>query len=202
MPSNRDPFTPEFARIRPSILARDLYRCRKCGYDSELEVHHVLGYTINTPDALVTLCMPCHDIAPNGMVEYYEWEHSGISGIAHALQYVAARCPDIPLEMIYKTLRSSYVLRKLRTAIDMLAGKHRKKKLGQRCEGRKPYGTHPGEREGLERILRLRRDGMPYIHIARTLDAEGFKSREGKPWQTSTIRKVILDNERQPALFQ
>ena len=60
----------EFASVRPKILKRDNYTCQKCYFQSlngGMEVHHikliVYGGT-NDYDNLITLCEPCHSLAP------------------------------------------------------------------------------------------------------------------------------------------
>ena len=49
-------------------VARDQYRCRLCGHDRVIRVHHIDGRgetspepTNNEPSNLVTLCLLCHD---------------------------------------------------------------------------------------------------------------------------------------------
>ena len=42
-------------------------RCRACGSDDDLEVHHILpvhagGPELAPPDGLITLCRPCHHV--------------------------------------------------------------------------------------------------------------------------------------------
>lgn len=55
-----------FERIKPRILERDHYTCRKCGRSSSgegvrLEVHHAdLDGSNHTPENLITLCSYCH----------------------------------------------------------------------------------------------------------------------------------------------
>jgi len=42
-------------------------RCRACGSDEDLEVHHILpvhagGQELAPPEGLITLCRPCHHV--------------------------------------------------------------------------------------------------------------------------------------------
>ena len=47
--------------LRGKVIARDRYRCRKCGAAEELEVHHVDGdWRNNDLGNLITLCNSCH----------------------------------------------------------------------------------------------------------------------------------------------
>ena len=54
-----------YGKFRRDVLERDDYTCVCCGYDDELEVHHLEGATEN-PDLMavvdngVTLCKYCH----------------------------------------------------------------------------------------------------------------------------------------------
>ena len=54
-----------YGKFRRDVLERDGYACVCCGYDDELEVHHLEGATEN-PDLMavvdngVTLCKYCH----------------------------------------------------------------------------------------------------------------------------------------------
>ena len=66
-----------------------------------------------------------------------------------------------------------------------------------RCEGVKPFGTLPGEQDAIERMRALRRKPigkakrMSFAKIAAALQAEGFQTRGGKPWQASTVRDIL-----------
>ena len=60
------------------------------------------------------------------------------------------------------------------------------------CEGRKPYGTRPGDSEIIERILALRDAGMAMDTIAETLNAESIAPRSGSQWYGSSVRNVLL----------
>ncbi len=58
-------YAREFNAIRPAILRRDGYRCRRCGKRGvPFHVHHIVyrsrGGT-NAPSNLITLCVPCHE---------------------------------------------------------------------------------------------------------------------------------------------
>lgn len=64
-----------------------------------------------------------------------------------------------------------------------------------RCEGGRPFGTKPGERDTVARILSLRRKPpgrppMSFAKIARRLNDEGVPTRRGKPWRASTVQAI------------
>jgi 5-methylcytosine-specific restriction endonuclease McrA len=54
-----------YARLRREILERDGWRCQKCGFSGNLDVHHVNPRSALGDDAetnLITLCRECHKI--------------------------------------------------------------------------------------------------------------------------------------------
>lgn len=84
----------------------------------------------------------------------------------------------------------SVVVSKLRSARD------RMRRNSGRCEGRKPFGSHPGEQDVLDRIISLRKSRrgqtrLSFRKIADTLNAEGIPARSGKPWNGTTIRNMV-----------
>jgi DNA invertase Pin-like site-specific DNA recombinase len=66
-----------------------------------------------------------------------------------------------------------------------------------RCEGRKPYGTFPGESDTLARMTALRAEGASYQHIAHALAQEGRKPRYGEKWNPIVINKVLRNVRRE-----
>ncbi|MCX7421763.1 MAG: recombinase family protein, partial [Planctomycetia bacterium] len=65
------------------------------------------------------------------------------------------------------------------------------------CVGRKPFGKRDGEQEILKRIWELRRkqrDGtgrLSYDAIAKRLNEDGEKPRQGKTWYAKTVQGII-----------
>lgn len=68
-------------------------------------------------------------------------------------------------------------------------------KLG-RCEGAKAFGTSDAHRPTIERILSLRVAGMAVDTIAETLNAEGHKSKTGGRWYGSSVRNVLIREQK------
>lgn len=60
-----------------------------------------------------------------------------------------------------------------------------------RCEGRKPFGSRPGEVETLEHVRRLAGKGAPPAEIAAALNAEGRATRTGRPWARGTVWAIL-----------
>lgn len=83
--------------------------------------------------------------------------------------------------------------------LKLRAARNRVRRTDGRCEGRKPYGTRPGEEKAIEKILELRRavrgkERMSFQRIAETLNAEGITTRQGGPWKPGTVYKLVKDH--------
>jgi site-specific DNA recombinase len=66
----------------------------------------------------------------------------------------------------------------------------------KRVDGRWPYGEHPAreydaERSVVARIGTLRASGVSSYAIARTLNAEGVRTRYGKEFTTKTVQNIL-----------
>ena len=79
---------------------------------------------------------------------------------------------------------------KLRAARDRIRGR------GKRCEGRKPFGSRPGEAEALARIRELHR--KPHGHHRRSLqqicdilNTEGIPTRTGTLWSRQVLSRIV-----------
>lgn len=75
------------------------------------------------------------------------------------------------------------------------AARVRKRRTEGRCEGRKPYGTRPGEAEVVALIHQLRRkprggERLSFAAIAERLNAEGRPTRTGTKWAPETVRQI------------
>jgi DNA invertase Pin-like site-specific DNA recombinase len=62
---------------------------------------------------------------------------------------------------------------------------------GQRCEGKKPYGTIAQEADTLNRILSAAKQGISSRKISDALNADGVTTRTGKVWNFATVAKII-----------
>ena len=63
-------------------------------------------------------------------------------------------------------------------------------------DGRWPFGGHPSheydaEREVVARIRKMSADGVSAYAIAKTLNAEGTRTRYGKEVKTQTVRNIL-----------
>ena len=60
-----------------------------------------------------------------------------------------------------------------------------------RCEGRKPFGSRPGEAKTITRIRELSRKGLNLSNIAKVLNSEGLPTRTGGNWFAATVSRVL-----------
>lgn len=77
------------------------------------------------------------------------------------------------------------------------SARERKKAATGRCEGKKPFGTRPGEVEliNLAHNFRLVLDDvdqpMEYEAIAKHFNESGFRTRHGKSWNKRNVRHLV-----------
>jgi DNA invertase Pin-like site-specific DNA recombinase len=88
--------------------------------------------------------------------------------------------------------------------LKLRAARQRQRRRTGRCEGRKPFGTRPGESVTLERIMELRRKpkGRPRLSvaaIANVLNEEGRSTRTGRPWAPGTVHAILQRASRRGA---
>jgi len=86
-----------------------------------------------------------------------------------------------------------------------------KKRIGERL-GTTPLGFRtPGEGQPMvpdedelrtvRRLLELCEGDTPFTHVARRLQAEGYRTKRGRPWRSATVRLVWLARERYRGLL-
>lgn len=79
----------------------------------------------------------------------------------------------------------SILVQKLRAA------RLRMRRSGQRCEGRKPYGSTPAEQQTISKILELRKTGLAIAKIADSLSENGIKPRSGEKWHPTQVQRIL-----------
>lgn len=82
------------------------------------------------------------------------------------------------------------------TVMKLRAARERKRSRGERCEGRKPFGTFPGEIKTLARIRELRRKPphgkrRSLQQVCDILNSEGRPTRSGKPWTKQVVNRIL-----------
>jgi DNA invertase Pin-like site-specific DNA recombinase len=78
--------------------------------------------------------------------------------------------------------------------LKLRAARERLRQTNGKCEGRKPYGTRPGEEFVLATIIELSKKLLS-DEIADYLNKEGCLTRYKMPWKGSTIRKILNRHE-------
>ncbi len=73
------------------------------------------------------------------------------------------------------------------------ASRLRMRRSGQRCEGRKPYGETPDERQIVERMKAWRTERKSFKEIAEALNADGVPPRSGveSKWHPTQVQRVL-----------
>lgn len=64
-------------------------------------------------------------------------------------------------------------------------------KAGRRVEGRKAYGTRPGEQDVITRMRKLASGGASYVAVATALNDSRLRPRSGKAWYAMTVRNIL-----------
>jgi len=75
--------------------------------------------------------------------------------------------------------------------LKLRAARQRVRAREGRCEGRKPFGSRPGETETIARIRELARKGLNFSNIADTLNSEELPTRAGGQWFPATVSRVL-----------
>lgn len=96
----------------------------------------------------------------------------------------------IQVQGAFAELDKNLLVRKLKK------GRQAKRLKTGSCEGRKAFGTRPGEQETIARMKELYRKqpGFPrmsFCKIARVLNAEDHPTRQGGKWYGSTVKRII-----------
>ncbi|MDX2151628.1 MAG: recombinase family protein [Bryobacteraceae bacterium] len=101
-------------------------------------------------------------------------------------------CSDDPSRKLMRQIMGAFhEYEKQMIVVKLRGARQRTKTKRGRCEGRKPYGHHPGEVETLKRMKELWAAGMTATDIAATLRAEGRRSRNGGDWLQPTVSKIL-----------
>ncbi len=88
------------------------------------------------------------------------------------------------------------------TVARLAAGKALAKAAGKRTDGRYAYGEHPaiefmGERAIVERIRKMRAEGMAEYAIAKQLTAEGIRTRTNAEFRAQQIHNILQRGKEQ-----
>src|SRR5207249_5275291 len=102
-------------------------------------------------------------------------------------------CSDDPTRTLLRQMMGEFAEYERKMIVLKLRGaRQRKRQQSGSCEGRKPYGSRPGEREVIERMFHHYDLGSGYGGIANALNNEGLRQRNGNLWSVNTVRRILL----------
>src|SRR5207249_3077327 len=102
-------------------------------------------------------------------------------------------CSDDPTRTLLRQMMGAFAEYERKMIVLKLRGaRQRKRQQSGSCEGRKPYGSRPGEREVIERMFHHYDLGSGYGGIANALNNEGLRQRNGNLWSVNTVRRILL----------
>ena len=110
--------------------------------------------------------------------------------VTEAMESDPMRKAMVQMQGIFSELDKSLLVRKLKN------GRAAVKAETGRCEGRKPFGSMPGEDVIVEQIKSLRRkpvlgERMSFKSIADYLNQHSVPTRTGSPWSQSTVGGIL-----------
>ncbi len=99
----------------------------------------------------------------------------------------------IQIQGVFSELEKSMIVKKLRHAREKI------RKSGKRCEGSKPFGFYPGEKETLNFMRKLRRPvngKLSYKAIAKNVQDAGHTPRNAETWTAQNVRKILVRSKK------
>jgi DNA invertase Pin-like site-specific DNA recombinase len=98
--------------------------------------------------------------------------------------------------LIRQVLAAVSQFEKTVVVLKLRAARNRVRRRTGRCEGRKPFGSRPGENATLKRIIELRRkprggQRLSVAAIAGQLNRDRCPTRTGKPWRPGTVYGIL-----------
>jgi DNA invertase Pin-like site-specific DNA recombinase len=101
-------------------------------------------------------------------------------------------CSDDPSRTLMRHVLGAFAQYERAIIVQKLRGaRQRNRAKTGRCEGRKPFGTRPGEGEVIRRMKELRGEGIAVDKIAAVLNAEGAKPRAGVKWYPTSVYRIL-----------
>ncbi len=101
-------------------------------------------------------------------------------------------CSDDPSRTLMRQMLGAFAQYERAMIVQKLRGaRQRIRARTGRCEGRKRYGTRPGESGVVRRILELRQQGLAVDTIAERLNADAVKPRAGQKWYATSVYRVL-----------
>jgi DNA invertase Pin-like site-specific DNA recombinase len=101
-------------------------------------------------------------------------------------------CSDDPGRTLMRQMLGAFAQYERSMIVHKLRGARQRIRAREgRCEGRKPYGTRPGEAEVIQQMAGLRRKGLAVDKIAEALNKSGEKPRSGRQWYATSIYRIL-----------
>jgi DNA invertase Pin-like site-specific DNA recombinase len=101
-------------------------------------------------------------------------------------------CSDDPSRTLMRQMLGAFAQYERAIIVQKLRGaRQRSRAKTGRCEGRKPFGTRPGESEIIDRMKALREGGMAVDKIAVALNAEHARPRAGEQWYPTSVYRIL-----------
>jgi len=101
-------------------------------------------------------------------------------------------CSDEPTRKLVRQIMGSIAeYDKSMLVIKLRASRIRKRAAQGWCEGRKRFGTRPGELQIINRMKELRAQGLSFAKVAEVLNAEGLKPSGGNRWYFSSVQQTL-----------
>jgi DNA invertase Pin-like site-specific DNA recombinase len=101
-------------------------------------------------------------------------------------------CSDDPSRVLMRQMLGAFFQYEKTLLVAKLRGaRQRIRATAGHCEGRKPYGTRPGETEVIQRMKALRGEGLAVDKVAEVLNSEGIRPRAGQIWYSTSVYRVL-----------
>jgi DNA invertase Pin-like site-specific DNA recombinase len=101
-------------------------------------------------------------------------------------------CSDDPSRTLMRQILGAFSQYERAMIVQKLRGARQRirAKTGH-CEGRKRYGSRPGESEVIERMKAMRATGLAVDKVAAALNAEGLQARSGGQWHPTSVYRTL-----------
>lgn len=106
-------------------------------------------------------------------------------------------CSDDPSRKLMRQIFGAIAeYDKAMIVLKLRGARQRMKAKTGRCEGAKAFGSSDAHRATIDRILSLRGAGMAVDTIAEALNSEGLVSKSGGKWYGSSVRNVLMREQK------
>lgn len=101
-------------------------------------------------------------------------------------------CSEDPTRVLLRQMMGAFAEYERKTIVLKLRGaRQRQRAKSGHCEGRKPFGERPGEREVIDRMFKLHSERCGFLRITQQLNLAGIKTRSGGSWSVATVARIM-----------